>query len=222
MLHGNINFDRKYYARFFREDGELDFSTYENWFSGWYKFIKPRVPLGYGHGKKVLEVGCAIGAFSKILSENGYKVTATDISDFILEKARKQNNKVKFKILDIEKRVLKSQQYDYVFAFEVLEHLKSPKTALKNINSLLKSGGTFVFSTPFLSNQTLKDPTHINVHDPPWWLKSGKSSGFSKVSFTYASFLPFLYRWNKMFSVGLPIKINNAFANSTSIFFFKK
>ena len=181
--HGKKDFDKKYYARFFKKNGELDFSTYENWFSGWYNFVKNRAGLEEGKNKKVLEIGCAIGAFSKILNEKGFEVTATDISEFILIEAKKKNPTVEFKVLDIEKEKPKSNTYDYIFAFEVLEHLEDPKNAIVKIKSMLKRGGVFIFSTPFLSDQTLEDPTHINVHNPDWWLKAGNRARFSKVRY---------------------------------------
>lgn len=220
--HGKTSFDRQYYARFSKPDGELDLGTYENWFYGWYNFIKRRVPLEENKNKKVLEIGCAIGAYSKILSEKGFDVTATDISNFILKEARKHNKNITFKKVDIEKEINVSQQFDYIFAFEVVEHLNHPKRAMTNIYDILKKGGVFIFSTPFVSTQTLKDPTHINVHNPDWWLTLGRKAGFSKVKFSYASFLPFLYRWHKIFSIGVPIKLGVAPANSTSFFFFWK
>lgn len=220
--HGKEDFDKKYYARFFKQNGELDFSTYVNWFTGWYNFVKNRAPLVEGKNKKVLEIGCAIGTFSKILNEKGFEVTATDISEFILKEARGKTPNVEFRVLDIEKEPRVKEKFDYIFAFEVLEHLKDPEKALENIKNLLKPKGVFIFSTPFISEQTLKDPTHINVHDPKYWLELGKRNSFKNLKFIYVSFLPFLYRWSKLFSVGLPVKINNAWANSTTLYFFEK
>lgn len=222
VQHGKENFDKEYYSRFFRQNGELDFSTYENWFDGWYRFVKRYTHLQEHAGKKVLELGCAIGAFSKILDKKGFDVTATDISGFILKEAKKHNKDVTFKKVDIEKKINLPQKFDYIFAFEVLEHLNHPRRAMTNIYTTLKKGGVFIFSTPFISTQALKDPTHINVHNPNWWLTLGREAGFSRVKFSYASFLPFLYHWNKIFSIGMPIKLGVAPANSTSFFFFWK
>lgn len=221
-LHGNNNFDKKYYARFFRPDGTIDSSTYENWFYGWYNFVKRYVRLEEKKQKKVLEVGTAIGALAKILAKKGFDVTATDISSFILTKAATNNVDIKFKKVDIEKPISLPSDFDYVFAFEVLEHLGKPAAGIKNIKKVLKKGGILIFSTPFVSKDSLKDPTHINVHNPDWWLKLGKNIGFSKVKFTYASFLPFFYRRHRVFSIGIPLKIDNVFANSTCFFFFQK
>lgn len=222
IQHGKEEFDKEYYSRFFKENGDLDFNTYRNWFDGWYRFVKRYVDLRESKDKKVLELGCAIGAFSRILYERGFDVTATDISDFVLREATHITPGVKFRKLDIEKSLKIQEKFDYIFAFEVLEHLKDPEKALKNIKSLLRPEGVFIFSTPFVSEQTLNDPTHINVHNPDWWIRHGKSVGFSNVKFNYVSFLPYLYRYARIFSIGFPVKINHAMANSTTMFFFKK
>lgn len=220
--HGKKGFDKKYYSRFFKENGDLDFETYENWFDGWYKFVRRYVDLKEGENRKVLELGCAIGAFSKILDEKGFDVTATDISDFILKHALQANPGIKFKKLDIEKKQNLRQKFDYVFAFEVLEHLENPQKALLNIKKKLKKEGIFIFSTPFPSKLSLSDPTHINVHEPRWWLTVGTKVGFKERKLVYATFIPYLYRISSFFSRGFPLKLNMPYINSTCIFFFRK
>ncbi len=42
-------------------------------------------------------------------------------------------------------------KYNYVFAIEVIEHLKRPWIGLKVINMMLAMGGSFVFSYPWLN-----------------------------------------------------------------------
>ena len=219
--HGNPSFDKDYYRRFFSLYNKQEFQIYENWFQGWEKFIFNHLDTGPVKDKKVLEIGCSIGAFTKILKKRGFDVTATDISGFIIKKAKKLQKDVKFEVFDIEKGKSKNK-FDYVFAFEVVEHLNDPALALANIFSLLNDGGKFIFSTPFPSNQSLVDPTHINVHQPQWWLKVGKKVGFRERRHVYATFIPYFYRYSAFFSRAFPIKINLPYINSTSIFIFKK
>lgn len=170
----------------------------------------------------MLEIGCSIGAFAKLLRERGFEVTATDISSFIIKKAKRLQNGVDFRTLDVEEGITIPGNFDYIFAFEVLEHLKNSQDALANVRKKLKDGGTFVFSTPFPSKRSLADPTHINVHEPEWWINKGEEAGFSQRKLVYATFLPYLYRFHRWLSIGLPLKLDMPYINSTCIFFFEK
>lgn len=41
-------------------------------------------------------------------------------------------------------------QYDVIIMIEVLEHVRRPRAAIKNVYNLLKPGGRLILSTPFL------------------------------------------------------------------------
>ena len=221
MQHGKEDFDKNYFGIFFKKYNYSELMFYYRWFKGWINLLDNFLPLKKGQGRKVLEVGCAIGAFSKILKEKGFNVVATDISPFIIDKAQKLQKDVKFKILDIEKDVKVNEKYDYIFAFEVLEHLNNPQKALFNMKKLLKEGGVLVFSTPLPTKQTLADPMHINVHPHNFWLSLGKKLKFKKLYLKDASFIPYFYRFSSIFSIGFPLKINLPFVNNTCFYFFK-
>lgn len=222
MQHGVSEFDKNYFGIFFKKYDQSELDFYYRWFKGWINLLDHSLPLKKGAGKKVLELGCAIGAFSKLLKERGFNVTAIDISQFIIEKARKLQSGINFKVLDIEKNPKLNEKYDYIFAFEVLEHLKNPKRALFNMKKVLKNNGVVVFSTPIPTKQTLADPMHINIHSPSYWLALGKNLGFKKVSYNQAAFIPYLYRFNSIFSVGFPTPVNLPLVNNTVFYFFEK
>lgn len=222
LQHGNTHFDKVYYRRFHKDYDKKELDLYIRWFSGWIRFLGNYLPLGDGQGKRVLEIGCSIGAFSKLLQERGFGVTATDISSFIIKKAKRLQSGVDFRTLNVEEGVNIPGNFDYIFAFEVLEHLNNPQDALVNVRKKLKDGGTFIFSTPPPSNRSLADPTHINVHKPRWWSNIGKKVGFRDRRFVYATFIPYLYRINGLFSWGFPFKLDLPYINSTCIFFFKR
>ncbi len=220
MQHGKDEFDKKYFGIFFQKYDQSELAFYYRWFKGWVNLLNAFLPLQDGKGKNVLEVGCAIGSFAKILKENGFKVVATDISEFIIEKAKKLQSNIEFKVLDIENEVNTKQKYDYIFALEVVEHLKNPKKAIGNMKKLLKKDGVLVLSTPIPTKQTLADPMHINVHEPLFWINTGKNLGFSKTSFNHVAFIPFLYRIHSIFSLGFRVKFNLPFVNNTVFYFF--
>lgn len=221
MNHGKEDFDKKYFGIFFKKYDYSELMFYYRWFKGWINLLDRFLPLKQGSGKMALEVGCAIGAFSRLLKERGFKVVAIDISDFIIKKARKLQNDIEFKVSDIEKGMETKEKFDYIFALEVLEHLSDPKKALFNMKKVLKKNGILVFSTPIPTSQTLADPMHINVRPPKYWISLGKDLGFKKVSFKSAVFVPFLYRFHSLFSIGFPTRINLPFVNSTTLYFFE-
>lgn len=222
ILHGNKNFDRKYFRHFFNNYDQSELRRYSNWFWGYFNFINRFVPLSDPKGKKVLELGSSIGAFAKILKSKGYDIIASDVSSYIVDKASCLQKDIPFKVINVEKEIKINGSFDYIFCFDVVEHLKKPKDAFENIIRKLNKGGVFVFSTPFPSKEYLSDPTHINVHEPDWWLSLGKKTGYKNLKFSYATFIPYLYRVSKYLSIGFPLKINLTHLNSTCIFFFKK
>lgn len=221
MQHGKDEFDKKYFGIFFNKYNLSELTFYYRWFKGWINLLDRFLPLKNGQSKKVLEVGCAIGSFAKHLSERGFDVTAIDISEFIIKKAQKLQKNINFKVLDIEKNNRIEEKYDYIFAFEVLEHLKNPRKALENMRKLLKKGGVLVFSTPLPTKQTLADPMHINVHESKYWIFLGKKLKFEKVTFKQVAFIPFFYRFSELFSIGFPTRVNLPFVNNTCFYFLK-
>jgi len=222
MKHGQELFDRKYYKRFFKDYSKEELLLYYRWSLGWIRFLDSYLPLKSGTGKKALEIGCSIGAFAKILKERGFEVTATDISSYIINKAKKLQKDIDFRVLDIEKGNKINDLYDYIFCFETIEHLKNPAKALSDMKKSLKPKGILVISTPFPSNRSLADPTHINVHKIEYWVNLGKNLKFRKSKVLYATFIPFLYRFTSLFSWGFPFKTDIPFVNSTSFFIFEQ
>ncbi len=45
---------------------------------------------------------------------------------------------------------IESEKFDYVFCFEVLEHINNPQKVFSEAYRILKKGGSFITSTPFL------------------------------------------------------------------------
>ena len=222
MSHGQKEFDRKYYQRFFDKYSRKELEMYYRWAEGWIRFLDNYLDIKAGNRRKVLELGASLGYFSKVFKDRGFSVWATDISSHIIKKARAIQRGVNFSTVDVERGIKISERFDYILAFEVLEHLKKPDRALRNIRAKLKTGGVLVFSTPFPTRRSLADPTHINVHREDWWLRLGKKTGFRDLKMIHATFIPFLYRFSSRFSFGFPLKTDIPFVNSTVFFLFKK
>ncbi|ETA68192.1 methylase involved in ubiquinone/menaquinone biosynthesis [Methanolobus tindarius DSM 2278] len=110
---------------------------------------------------EILEVGCGTGEFSIELSKHCKQVTALDISqkmlDFAEKKARsRQRDNIRFIKAGFLTFDSEETKYDAVVTQLVLHHLPDfwKFIALKNINSMLKSGGKFFLKDVVFSSDT--------------------------------------------------------------------
>jgi 2-polyprenyl-3-methyl-5-hydroxy-6-metoxy-1,4-benzoquinol methylase len=129
-----------------------------------------------GEGKKALDVGCALGYTSQVLTGLGYQTSAFDVSAWGVKQA-KQNAQVDFLVADAQTGyAFKEDLFDLVVCFDVLEHLASPEKALQNMFSVCR--GVIVCTTPNKKvEKTIRkitgdyDETHISVKTPAQWQK---------------------------------------------------
>lgn len=114
-----------------------------------YNYIKPN--------SKILDIGCSSGTIGKILIDNKDCVVdgiEVDKGDF--EKARKKlRNVYQFNIEEDRIRKI-SEEYDYVYFGDVIEHLVDPINTLKKIKKLLKPKGEVVFSIPNMAHMSVR------------------------------------------------------------------
>jgi SAM-dependent methyltransferase len=96
----------------------------------------------------LLEIGCGSGALLNDLTEMGFSCKAFEISSAALSVARYINrNNVKVAICEEIPNKWKLK-FDYILAFEVLEHIEDDYGALKQWRTLLKTDGALLMSTP--------------------------------------------------------------------------
>lgn len=219
-------FEKNYFSGYFRgavgSFAKADIELSRNWFWGWLKKLNNYVPVENGEGKTVLEIGCSIGGVASLLSERGFDVYASDISKYAIDRASKLSPNVKFFVFDIQKKVALREKFDIIIAFEVVEHLNSPKDAIKNMYKSLKAGGFLVISTPYPYSWAYNDPTHINVKYPNEWTKIMRDAGLINIAYHRFSLLPFFYRFYKKFHIIFPFSIPLPFVNSPIFFIGKK
>lgn len=103
----------------------------------------------YPEGSRVLEVGCGVGAQTLILLRRnpGIRLTCVDMSAQSLMKARESvkeqgYSNVIFRQENILDSGLEPSSFDHIFICFVLEHMKTPVKALKQMMTLLRAGGT--------------------------------------------------------------------------------
>ncbi len=120
----------------------------------WYNNWTINIFRSYLRGD-ILEVGCGIGNFTKMLTPYG-NVHAFDIDDFCIKKTKRKVKKTaEVGFGDIEKGIyfFKNKKFDTITCINVLEHIKNDYQALGNMSRLLKPNGTLILlipSHPFL------------------------------------------------------------------------
>ena len=112
----------------------------------------------------VLECACGTGLLSAVIAPKCRQLTATDYSEKMLKKAKKncavfQN--ITFSKADITALSYPDGSFDKVVAGNVIHLLDNPMTALSELNRVCKDGGMLII------------PTYINKDD------KGKTNGFS-------------------------------------------
>ena len=94
---------------------------------------------------KVLDVGTGPGFFALLLAEAGYQVTAVDVTEAMLKKAKKNTGifaeKIIWKISDAQKLELEDCTFDAVFSRNVTWNLENPGQAYEEWIRVLKPGG---------------------------------------------------------------------------------
>jgi SAM-dependent methyltransferase len=105
-------------------------------------------------GKEVLEVGCGCLPASFGVSDDRMppKYVATDISDALVEAARKVDQRPLYRIESAVAFSFQPRTFDLIIMRCVLHHLCDPAAALKGLRSLLKPGGQLLIYEPNLSS----------------------------------------------------------------------
>jgi 2-polyprenyl-3-methyl-5-hydroxy-6-metoxy-1,4-benzoquinol methylase len=113
-----------------------------------------------GKGKKALDIGCAIGYTSEVLTDLGYETCGLDISSWGIRQAKaKKSNQ--FIVCDAQGKIpCLTNSFDLVTCFDVLEHLSNPQKAL--VNMLEISRNIVVCTTP---NKKVEKPIRKLMHD---------------------------------------------------------
>lgn len=125
------------YADSYEKDYEY-LNSFEN--DVLYKF------LGNLKDKEVLDVGCGTGRLIKFMSERGAQVSGTDVSEGMLEIARKNFPDLSFVKAEAENLPYEDNSFDLVVAAFVIVHLKNLDKFFEEVYRVLKDGGVFILS----------------------------------------------------------------------------
>ena len=111
--------------------------------------------------KTVLECGCGTGRFADRFVQQGAKVVGMDISENMVEIAKKKIPSAEFIIGDLFSIPIRETQFDIVVCSQVLTHLHEYKKPLLEMKRITKENGIIVIDIrnmlwPFRPIQILK------------------------------------------------------------------
>ena len=152
---------------------------------------------------RVLEIGCGTGLFTQELSKTGNTITAIDISEDLIQAARKRatSPNVHFVTGNAYQTDFPAASFDYIVGSSSLHHL-DVNASLKEFFRVLKPGGRMLFTEPNMLNlqvALIKNIPHLKrkAGDSPdetaffrWIIaRAFRRHGFSHVEVTPFDFL---------------------------------
>jgi 2-polyprenyl-3-methyl-5-hydroxy-6-metoxy-1,4-benzoquinol methylase len=118
----------------------------------WYRDADPMEQVDYAlvdfvsehAGHSVVDLGCGLGGYSKVLADRGFEVRGFDVVPEYVERARELG--VRADVYDGERLPLEDRSVDTVFLLEVIEHLEDPAPLLAEARRVAR--GSVLVTTP--------------------------------------------------------------------------
>lgn len=103
---------------------------------------------------KFLEIGAGSGLTTRLFLKHGFWGVCFDMSEKSRRLLKDNLSKYKDKVEIIDKlKNCSPGTFDYLFSFDVLEHIKDDETMLQKWSSYLKDGGICLISVPAHANK---------------------------------------------------------------------
>lgn len=143
----------------------------------------------------LVEIGCGTGVFCRVMANRGWDVLGLDVSSYSIESAKKyEQSNLRFCHIDPA-----SDQHfsaDVICAYQVLEHVPSPRDMLVNLRKKLVPGGLLVLEVPNIDafdfkfnklqrKRSLDVPYHLCHFRPEWLRWALATSGFEVLDTDY-------------------------------------
>lgn len=128
--------------------------------------------VNFSSVKKLLEVGCGVGAQSEIILRRypKLKLTGIDLSDAQISMAKQRLDSLDFakdrfeiKKMNASKMIFESGSFDGAFLCWVLEHMPDPLRVLSEVRRVLNSGSMIVV------NEVMNSSFFLEPYSPHVW-----------------------------------------------------
>jgi 2-polyprenyl-3-methyl-5-hydroxy-6-metoxy-1,4-benzoquinol methylase len=216
-----INYENYFRSHYGSTFSKRDINNYRKWFTTQWRFIQRESPIS--PGARVLEIGSGPGGFFGILNQSAAIVySGIEMDSDACSFANDYFCTTVFQNISL-RDIPAGESYDFIYAFEVLEHLDNPSEAVEKIYSILRPGGTFCGTTPFpFKKNVLADDTHLSVLHPSNWLRLFEMAHFDSAQTHALSFVPFLWRLAPRLNFRVPIYIPFSYVISTCLITARK
>ena len=118
---------------------------------------------------RVLDVGCAGGAFLNAVRDSGHEAIGIEPSKYLSSYAREEHGLMVFSetLSDFSKN--NSLPFDVITFWDVLEHISDPQVSLEIAREMLAKNGTLILNLPMIDTWPAKLlgskwPFYLNVH----------------------------------------------------------
>lgn len=98
---------------------------------------------------EMIEFGCGKGYYTKLISDQAKYIIAIDLSDEILEEARRNlmgHKNISVQKADCEKTFFSSNKFDSLLMINVLHIMQDPSIVLKECHRILKKDGLLIIT----------------------------------------------------------------------------
>jgi GT2 family glycosyltransferase/SAM-dependent methyltransferase len=144
------------------------------------------------HPRSVLDAGCAMGFLVEALRKRGVEAWGVDVSEYAIQNVLPDFQP--YCKVGLITELFPYPHYDLITCIEVIEHLTAEEavSAIKNICK--HSDDILLSSSPF----DFKEPTHINVQSPEYWVALFNRFGFiHDIDFDASFIAPWAMRFVK-------------------------
>ena len=127
--------------------------------------------VSMAHSTRALEIACGSGYGAKALSQVAQSVTAIDIAADAVRAAAQHYSAPNISYAQASASALpfRSQSFDLITAFEVIEHLEDWPNLIQEAARVLKAGGTLLVSTPnksyYAESRATHGPNPFHAHE---------------------------------------------------------
>lgn len=178
-------FGEEYYQNYWTENGGTSYENLEE-FQVFIRSAAEYIKKEY-HPQTVLDAGCAMGLLVAALRDLGVEAYGVDLSEYAISRVR-EDIRPYCAVGSLADPLPNSlpRRYDLVVSMEVLEHMPE-EDGKKSIANLCTMSDQILFSS--VPDDTT-DPTHINLHETPYWCGLFAKQGFFSAEEKKPLFLP--------------------------------